>query len=73
MFTSVQLYMSFRIMCFALCKQGSSTSEKCKMLPLLYSNIAVNSTAYESVNEKGNLSFVGSRTECNVFIRSILT
>ena len=34
------------------------------MLRVFYSSIAINSTAYESTNDEGVVTFVGSRTEC---------
>ncbi|EGD77771.1 plasma membrane calcium ATPase [Salpingoeca rosetta] len=45
-------------------KTGKSDKMNNDMLRLLYNSIAVNSTAYESINEEGVVTFVGSRTEC---------
>ncbi|CAO3610583.1 unnamed protein product [Cunninghamella blakesleeana] len=53
---------------FETSKNGSLKLWESKLdgdaLKVIYENIAINSTAFESTNEKGQSEFIGSKTEC---------
>ncbi|KAI8090785.1 PMCA-type calcium-translocating P-type ATPase [Thamnidium elegans] len=45
-------------------KPWSKKVDNQKVLPLVFESIALNSNAFEDKNEKGQIEFVGSKTEC---------